>query len=101
MKQSINPLIENLIKVKTKATYNVSVSLLANEVLEADLTIKDVDNDGDTDINATVRIAGKVVFSGTVDLGEIDLADADSILEALVGIAEKATGLDVPGLGPK
>ena len=96
---SLNPLIDRFVKVEVTAKHRLSVQLLSNEVLSAELEVRDVDLDGDADVSATVMVGGKVVFDGVVDLGEIDLSDAHAVLESLVGIVEGATGVDVPGIG--
>lgn len=97
----MSPFLDKIVDFEVIAKHRLSVRLLSNEVLSAELEVRDVDLDGDVDVKAFVKLSGKTVFEGSVDLSEIEVPFliSNSVIDALVSIAESATGVDVPGVG--
>lgn len=92
-------LYDNLIDIQTATQHTTRVTVAGKEVLYVAIEAKDRDDDGDLDVVAAIIVGGKKVLAGEIDLGDINYADFDEVMNAAAEFIEEQLGIDIPGLG--
>ena len=92
-------MFDNVVDVQTATQHTSRITVAGVEVLYASIEAKDRDEDGDLDVIGILKVGGKVLLSGELDLGDIDYSDFEAVMDAAAELIEEQFGVDVPGLG--